>query len=264
MRRFYFTLMALFTLTFAQSQSYEFAIVHNGNYNFSVVAIPDFDSAGDTDISDIGFVLMLPAGDSDITNLAEFNGRVLSSTQVDAITLSANGLGDGTRDSFIINLPPGQTLLAHTSGQQIVITNFDVTNMPTSGQLEILENSDPIVQGLGGTFDSFYNSNIDNTSTQNYFGGLVPGQSNFMFEALGINDEVLQTSELSIFPNPVKNRITIDTNLNLEKAELYSISGKLIGIYNNKTIDLSGFSSGLILLKIYTNSKVITKKIVKK
>lgn len=263
MKRFYFTLITLFTLMFAFGQGYEFAIVHNGGYNFSVVAIPDFDSAGDTDISDIGFALMLPAGDADVANLTQFNGRVLSSTQLDAATLTTYGLGDGTRDGFLINLPPGQTLLSHTSGQQIVVTSFDITNMPTSGQLEILTNSDPIAQGLGGAFDSFYNSNIDNTSTQDYFAGIAAGQGNFMFNTLGIDNEVLQTTELSIYPNPVKNKITIDTNLTLEKAELYNITGKLISTYYSKTLDVSELNSGVYLLKIHANSKTITKKIIK-
>ena len=262
MKRFYFTLITLFTLTFALGQSYEFAIVHNGGYNFSVVAIPDFDSAGDTDISDIGFALMLPAGNADVANLTQFNGRTLSSTQVDAATLSANGLGDGTRDSFLINLPPGQTILAHTSGQQIVITSFDITNTPTSGQLEILANSDPIAQGLGGAFDSFYNSNIDNTSTQDYFGGLVPGQDSFMFSTLGIDDEA-STLGLSIYPNPTKNKITISPNLVLDKVELYDITGKLINTYNTKTLNVSDYNSGVYLLKIFTGNKTTTKRFVK-
>ncbi|MFC0605357.1 T9SS type A sorting domain-containing protein [Winogradskyella pulchriflava] len=262
MKRFYFTLITLFTLTCALGQSYEFALVHNGGYNFSVVAIPDFDSVGDTDISDIGFALMLPAGNADVANLAQFNGRVLSSTQVDAATLSANGLGDGTRDSFLINLPPGQTILAHTSGQLIVVTSFDITNMPTSGQLEILANSDPIAQGLGGAFDSFYNSNIDNTSTQDYFGGIAAGQGSFMFGTLGIDDEV-PTLEFSIHPNPAKNKITVNTDLVLDKVELYDITGKLINTYNTKTLDVSEYNSGVYLLKVFTGTKTTIKRFVK-
>ena len=62
-------------LTFSGfSQGYQFGIVHNSDYNFSIVAVPDFD-ATNTDVSDIGFALMLPAGDADIINTVDFNGR---------------------------------------------------------------------------------------------------------------------------------------------------------------------------------------------
>lgn len=97
------------------SQSYEFGIQHNGGYNFSIVATPNFD-ATNTDISDIGFALMLPAGDANITNVSDFNGRPWGTTEITATQLTGAGLGDGTRDSFAMNLPPGQTLLSHTSG----------------------------------------------------------------------------------------------------------------------------------------------------
>ena len=67
MKHLYFILTVLISLT-TLGQSYELGLVHNSGYNFKIVAIPDFTSSGDTDISDVGFTLMLPAGVADTTN----------------------------------------------------------------------------------------------------------------------------------------------------------------------------------------------------
>ncbi|MBO3115519.1 T9SS type A sorting domain-containing protein [Winogradskyella sp. DF17] len=264
MKHFYTIITLIFT-TVLSAQSYEFALVQNSDFNFSVVAIPDFDSVGNTDISDIGFALMLPTGNADVSNLTQFNGRNLSSTEVTAAVLTANGLGDGTRDGFLINLPPGQTLLSHTSGQQIIITSFDVTNMPTSGQLEILSNSDPIALGLGGTVDSFYNANIDNTTTQDYFGGIASGQGTFMFSVLHVDDATLFQEDLDLYPNPAKDITTLDTPLEVNEVKVYTINGKLVATFNGiKTLNIGNLDAGVYLLKIKVNNKISIKRLIKR
>ena len=262
MKHFY-TLIALIFVLSINGQSYEFAIIQNSSFNFSVVAIPDFDSSGNTDISDIGFALMLPAGDADVANLSQFNGRALTLTQVNATTLSSNGLGDGTRDGFLINLPPGQTILSHTAGQQIVIVSFDVINMPTSGQLEILSNTDPIAVGLGGAFDSFYNANIDNTSTQDYFGGIATNQGSFSFDTLSVEDKLINNVSLDVYPNPTKNRVIIKTELAIDSVEIYDVTGKLIQTDKSKILNMSNLNSGVYFLRIISENITISKRIIK-
>ncbi len=74
MKQFYTLFFALLMTYPCFSQGYEFGIVSNSDYNFSIVAIPDFDGTN-TDISDIGFALMLPTGNTDIINIEQFNGR---------------------------------------------------------------------------------------------------------------------------------------------------------------------------------------------
>ncbi len=70
MKHYYTFIFALLITCTAFSQTYQFGIVHNGGYSFSVVANPDFDVTN-SDVSDIGFALMLPAGNADITNISD-------------------------------------------------------------------------------------------------------------------------------------------------------------------------------------------------
>lgn len=259
----YYTLLSLLLLSaFGFAQSYEFGIQHNGGYNFSIIATPDFD-ATDTDVSDIGFTLMLPAGSADVINESQFNGRPWGVTQATAAQLSGLGLGDGTRDAFVMNLPPGQTILSHSTGVSFTLVTFDISNMPMTGSLEILSNSDPIVMGLGGAADSFYNANIDMTTTQNYFGGLTAGMENFMFETLSI-DEVTPTDfSIKVYPNPTKDIAFVSTTSDIQKIEVFDVTGKLVNTMTTKELDLSTLNAGLYFLKIQVNNQQIVKRLIK-
>ena len=262
MKQFYtFILATLVTLT-TYSQGYQFGIISNGDYNFSVIATPDFDVTG-SDISDIGFALMLPAGDTDVTNITDFNGRVWSSTQVTEAQFTGAGLNSNGRDGFAMNLPPGQTMLSHTAGTPFVLVSFDISNMPMSGDIEILTNSDPIAIGLGGAVDSFYNSNIDNTSTQDYFNGLISGQESFSFETLSTSEIELEEINLSVYPNPSIDMIHVSTNLDVKQLTLYDILGKqVLEVKDTKSFTVSQLNAGNYILKIVTNKGSLSKKVI--
>ncbi|MDT0557084.1 T9SS type A sorting domain-containing protein [Ichthyenterobacterium sp. W332] len=261
MKKNYTLLVFMLISSLGFSQGYEFALQHNGGYTFSVIATPDFD-ATDTDISDIGFALMLPAGNADVTNVSDFNARVWGTTEFTAAQLTGLGLGDGTRDGFLMNLPPGQTILSHSNGVPFTLVSFEVSNMPTAGVLEILLNTDPIAQGLGGAVDSFYNANIDMTTTQNYFAGITSGMESFMFSLLNV-EEVTNNLELSVYPNPTKDRVTIQTEMLLDHVELYDITGKRIAIFYTKDINVSNLNSGVYLMKIRLENATVVKRVVK-
>jgi hypothetical protein len=255
--------IALFIISLTGfAQSYEFGIVHNSGYNFSVIAIPYFD-ATNTDVSDIGFTLMLPTGSVDVTNITQFNGRAWTATEVTATQLTNLGLGDGTRDGFLMNLPPGQTMLSHTNGQQIVLVTFDVSNMPTMGQIELLLNSDPIATGLGGALDSFYNSNINATTTQDYFTGIISGMGSFMFSTLGVTEIELTDIQLKIYPNPATDIIHITSNMELIKIELFDILGKrVLTSTETQELKVDHLKAGVYFVKVYSSKGPMTKKII--
>lgn len=69
--------------------------------------------------------------------------------------------------------------------------------------------------------------------------------------------------KFSVYPNPASDIIRIKTNETIEKVEVYSVIGKrILQQDNNKQINLASLQSGLYLLKIYADNKVVTKKIV--
>ena len=72
---------------------------------------------------------------------------------------------------------------------------------------------------------------------------------------------------LHVFPNPVKDVFTIETNIEISKIALFDIAGKQIDIKlaNANEVDISNLASGIYHIKIYDNySRTTTRKIIKK
>ena len=265
MKTYYTTFIISLMALLCTAQGYEFGIVHISNYDFKIVAIPNFDSAGDTDVADVGFTLMLPAGNADVTNITSVLGgkpTVLNDV-LDATGLNALSLGDGTRDLFFLvlsNVP--SAIFSHTNGQQIDLLSFQVSNMPVSGEISILLNNDPIAIGLVTSVDSFYNSNIDATTTQDYFSGLASGMESFDFSILGIEDNLLLNS-INVYPNPASDIIYISSSINIEAIKMFDVLGKqVLTSYENKELKVDHLQSGIYFLKLFTNNGSATKKII--
>jgi len=72
---------------------------------------------------------------------------------------------------------------------------------------------------------------------------------------------------ISIYPNPAKDNLTIETNFNEEhRLEIINLLGQTIYttyIYKKGIINTSNYSSGLYFLKIYTDKEIVVKKFVK-
>ncbi len=69
---------------------------------------------------------------------------------------------------------------------------------------------------------------------------------------------------IRVFPNPAKNIITISGIKDNATVELTDLTGKKIAEYKTNTFDISDYPSGVYMLKIYTTSKILVKKLIKK
>jgi len=72
---------------------------------------------------------------------------------------------------------------------------------------------------------------------------------------------------ISIYPNPAKEILTIETNSNEEhRLEIINLLGQTIYttyIYRKSIINTSNYSCGLYILKIYTDKETLVRKFVK-
>lgn len=78
---------------------------------------------------------------------------------------------------------------------------------------------------------------------------------------LSVDDNEL--SSISLFPNPAKDFLNINTNNPIDGVEIYNNLGQLIQKRegNVKRIDMQGYDAGMYLLKIWSNSRFVTKKV---
>jgi hypothetical protein len=77
-------------------------------------------------------------------------------------------------------------------------------------------------------------------------------------------DETL-ANQLQIFPNPVKSELFIKSGLQIEKVEIYSLTGALLVEENNfaEKISVLALPQGVYLLKVHTDKGLIISKIIK-
>ncbi|MCD6597486.1 MAG: T9SS type A sorting domain-containing protein, partial [Bacteroidales bacterium] len=82
--------------------------------------------------------------------------------------------------------------------------------------------------------------------------------------SLGIDDELL-TKGLKIFPNPVKNTLTIESELPLTKVEIYSVLGQKIKEIRSdfNTISTNGLTGRIYLIRIFSENGVTVRKLIK-
>ncbi|GAA3595413.1 T9SS type A sorting domain-containing protein [Flavivirga amylovorans] len=87
--------------------------------------------------------------------------------------------------------------------------------------------------------------------------------------SLSIEDEELNKA-IGLYPNPAQSIFYIKNNsfINLEKAVIYDLSGRLINEYDisnasrTKSIDVTGVSKGIYFVNIHSERAMITRKMI--
>ncbi|WP_456438052.1 ELWxxDGT repeat protein [Psychroserpens sp.] len=89
--------------------------------------------------------------------------------------------------------------------------------------------------------------------------------------ALSIDEEEIRVSNITLFPNPVKDSFQLSTNnLVVESVEIYSLLGRKIASFpkanlpTNGVYNITNLPTGIYIVKIKTDHMSISKKILKK
>ncbi|WNH10590.1 T9SS type A sorting domain-containing protein [Thalassobellus suaedae] len=85
--------------------------------------------------------------------------------------------------------------------------------------------------------------------------------------ALSTDKTVKNALSIKLYPNPVKNVLNIDTNLEVSKISIYDLLGRVvmpnISLNNSKSINVSSLSSGAYILHATLENKVQVIKFIK-
>lgn len=78
---------------------------------------------------------------------------------------------------------------------------------------------------------------------------------------------IIDRSTISVYPNPFSEYLTLETSLNSFKVKIYNMYGNEVfveEINKSKKIDLSSFSPGIYILKVFKkDDEIMTKRIIK-
>ena len=180
-----------------------------------------------------------------------------------------DGLGNfGTEQIITLNANGANCVYAADLGNN---GNVDVLSTSDDGKIAWYKNTDG--QGSFGPQElltttnpssSVYGADIDGDGDNDVVSG---GADIVWFEnqhALSINEN--QVVEVSVYPNPVKNKLYLDVHHNsIKNINVFDVGGKrLIEKNENATeLNLSQLPKGVYLLEVKTEKGMFTEKIIK-
>lgn len=79
-------------------------------------------------------------------------------------------------------------------------------------------------------------------------------------------NEKTAIEELSVYPNPATTNLTLDLSQNIEEVKVLDVLGNNIGVFTpyNNSVDISTLPSGVYVVQVQVNGKVLSKKVIKK
>ncbi|RFC53544.1 extracellular catalytic domain type 1 short-chain-length polyhydroxyalkanoate depolymerase [Brumimicrobium aurantiacum] len=83
-------------------------------------------------------------------------------------------------------------------------------------------------------------------------------------DLLSIADENKIDNTLKIYPNPSTGAIQIETDQKVDKIDVVNTQGKTVATFKNiqKSLEISNLNNGVYFVKIHSEEKVVTKKVI--
>jgi hypothetical protein len=265
-KKLFIAILAIFTFQIHAQDGYTYTLIDNGSYNYTIGAVPNVSTNNfATSVQSYGFTIILPDGVT--ANITSSLGSSASATFFDGAAIGQSAI-DGYLITEILASPI--SLSAPSAGTTSNMVTIQINGAPTSGTMYILENNSAIATTIT-SLKSFMQADMIDNSIAEFVNVVDPnaaavsGTSSFDFSTLSI-EESNELTELSVYPNPVKDIINItNTNTNLIKAEILNANGQLVLSKENNlsAINVDRLPSGIYLLKLYSINAQKTIKLIK-
>lgn len=256
--------------------------VEQNNPNFEVGAFCDDELRGSARLQYVGYpinrylaFMILYGNNNDELSFKLYDHESLSELDLlhyENITFekgsSIGDINEPYRFNFCaeVLLAP-ENLYASTQGEHTIHLTWDAVENTLSYNVyrdnEFIDNV---------TQNSYTNNNLDSNTEYCYVVTSVKenNESAYSDQSCAKTDGVSLCeieSDYLLYPNPIENHLVIRSEMHINEVSIYSISGVLIGKYNNikdNTIDMSGYTSGTYLIKISMENHDVFKRVVKK
>lgn len=157
------------------------------------------------------------------------------------------------------------------------VSNFSINNITTNSTVNFLNNSTNSNQYLWDFGDNSTSNEVNPIHNYPNAGQYLVKLTSSKCGINNISEQTINTSNLSndqnlsienrnlVYPNPIQDKLFFYSSKEINSVEIYDAFGRLIEKDNNidSYIDFKDKSSGIYLLKIYTNNGLKTEKIVK-
>lgn len=142
-----------------------------------------------------------------------------------------------------------------------IVTNYSDDFMGTI----IANYSDTMRFWFSGTNNTY----LASVSVATMNGSLTDYRASYLQESdfiLSTNSDITEHMEMSFYPNPANNLITLTHIENVEQLTILDMKGVVVQtetvISENQTVDISNLPKGLYFIQYYSENKVIIKKLI--
>ena len=170
----------------------------------------------------------------------------------------------GSETSFKIFGPDGNVVL---SGGPFTNTSTEhaFTFAPTTMGCYRLEVYDSYGDGINNGYGAGWFKLMAEDGTQIFRdNGKFGSQATYMIDVsgVGVEDFALETT---VYPNPARNVININTTNNVQRVEIFNMQGQLVKVETGevKSISVKDLANGLYTLKLTTDNGISMHKIIK-
>jgi hypothetical protein len=171
-----------------------------------------------------------------------------------------------------------KTFYPDSPGQKVKITftEFDLENGTDYITLRNGTSTSPVFTGAakltGSTIPASYESTHESGAVTITFrsdssGNNAGFKANFSCTVLAV-DDVVNSKDVALYPNPVKNQFTLKGITKMKSVEVYDISGKLVKQFDadslsKNTFDVSRLKTGNYVVQVKTENDSFSKKLIK-
>lgn len=142
--------------------------------------------------------------------------------------------------------------------EDIVVSGIGIIWYPTA--LDAANNTNPIVPGTVLTDNTTYYAVSSN--------GTCSSTALAVTVTVVLGNDSFDISQLTYYPNPVENQLTITAKELISKVEVYNLIGQQVKVINTNStqvqINLNELNSATYLVKVYSEQNVQNIKVVKK
>jgi hypothetical protein len=197
-----------------------------------------------------------------------FQSSVMGATTYTLSPTTANYL-QTIADSIVLNFLPNWRINTwnHT-------TNFSyTTNIDSVSFVNLSTNIDSLVWDFGdGNFSKTKNPIHKYSSKKTYYITLISyqhgcSQTHKDTVVISLSSGIYgQTSTIcKLYPNPASKQLSIENTYNINKIEIYDITGKTMKVVNKKTkiINIAELPTGIYFIKLIADDRIIIKKFIK-
>lgn len=175
--------------------------------------------------------------------------------------------GDGSGNAFRFMIKDGENTYEASPWYTVdwigwKLVSWDLTNDPAYGWV----NGDGVIDGNGGFYlDGFHFAHGD--------GGDLKG--NFYFdnlqfvsyeEATNLPDIKKQEQRVQMYPNPVRDKLTVKADWQINEIFIFNLNGQLVAGESCKskhiTLDMGRFSTGYYLIRVIGKNEQFSQKIL--